>query len=279
MNPVRLFEESIEEWFQVKHAVAVCNGSAAIKAALLAVGVKPEQYVVTTPFTFVATGNAIIQIGAKPLFVDIKAEDYTIDPKHIWTICQVYKHKIGAILPVHIFGNSCDMTELAALRDEFQIPIVEDACQAIGRVSSVNSQDGSVLYEKYLGTFFDAGCLSFYGSKNLWTYEGGMVLTKDTSIDYYVRKLRNHGLNPKGEMDVMGYNWKMGWINAFQGWQQVKMHKKAIVSELGLLGPKDGYYKELVYDHPWYQENPKKWFAMDCPVAEREAEKVRSGYY
>jgi dTDP-4-amino-4,6-dideoxygalactose transaminase len=282
-----LFEKSIEEWLRVPYARAVCNGSAAIKAALLAVGVKTGDFVITTPFTFVATGNAIIQIGARPLFVDINPTSLTISCERIREAIsyslEPHTQTVSAILPVHIFGRSCDIDGLAAIRDEFKIPIVEDACQAIGATyptwTAIDDKGVVALREHYLGTFFDAGCLSFYGSKNLWTYEGGMVLTPRSETAKKIEQLRNHGLS-YDQMVTMGYNWKMGWINAFQGWQMVKMHKKAIMSELGLFGPKDGYYSKLVYNHPWYQnfENKGAWFAMDCPNAERAAEKVAQGW-
>jgi len=270
-NPVRAFEKAMEDWLGSPYAVAVSNGTAAIKAALLSVGVHPRQWVITTPYTFVATGNAIHQIGARPLFVDVK-EDLTIDPARIWEVIDRFDtDSIGAILPVHIFGRLCDIDGLVEIHDETKIPIVEDACQAIG---AVVEKLGNPMFGKHLGTLFDAGCMSFYGSKNLWTYEGGMVLTPHKDVAKKIEMLRNHGFDGD-KMVVMGYNWKMGWINAFQGWQQVKMHKKAIVSELGMLGPEDGYYPYLVYQHPWYQHNPQHWDKLDCPVAEAAAEKVR----
>jgi len=270
-NPVTACEAEMEKWLGSPHVRAVCNGTSAIKAALLAVGVKPGQTVITTPYTFVATGNAIHQIGAKPMFVDTKP-DLTIDPERIRGALAITEN-VGAILPVHIFGRSCDIDALAEIKIDYNIPIVEDACQAIGALVSPPSYRGK--QSKYLGTFFDAGAMSGYASKNLWAgYEAGWVLTNNPLIADRVELLRNHGLE-NGEMVMMGYNWKFNQLSAFNVWTQLKLHKKGILAELGKLGPEDGYYSKLVFEHQWYKENPDAWFEMGCPVALAAAKEVR----
>jgi len=267
-TPVRACEAEMEKWLGSVYVRAVCNGTSAIKAALLAVGVKPGQRVITSPYTFVATGNAIYQIGAKPLFVDVK-EDLTIDPEQIHSAMTLFGEEVGAILPVHIFGRACDIDALYKIWEEYQVSIVEDACQAVGKT----------VAGQHLGTFFDAGAMSGYASKNLWAgYEAGWVLSNNSEVARKVEILRNHGLE-NGEMVMMGYNWKFNQLSAFNVWTQLKLHKKGILAELGKLGPQDGYYPKLVYDHKWYKENPDAWFALSCPVAQAAAEKVKRGWY
>lgn len=278
MNPITLFEDEFKKWLNVKHAKAVCNGSFGLKAALNGVKIYPGREVITTPFTFPATANAIIQAGAIPVFVDIhpKEEDpykcvtrdyepneYTIDVEQVKKAITI---KTSAVLPVHLFGNPCEMKELEEVSD-MGIKIIEDACQALG----------TRYRNKYLGTIGDVGVFSFYATKNLWT-GGGMVVTNHDKIARRIDMFRNHGLDPNGHMQIMGQNGMMLWKSAFDGWQMLKLHKKAILSELGSYGPEDhrDIYGTLIYNQPWYQSHKRLWRKLDCPNAEKAVEYIRN---
>lgn len=262
MNPVRGFEKEIESWFGVRHARAVNSGSSAIMASLLALGVGPGDRVIVPAYTFPSTANSVLHVGATPILIDVYPGSLTINIKEAEKAIEEYNASV--IIPVHLFGRPCKIEELNKVKTKYDIIIVEDACQAIG--SEVNG--------KFLGTIFDAGVLSFYFSKNLWTYEGGMVLTDDADVADKISLLRNHGFNSDGDMILLGHNWKMPQILAFLGTGMAKHHKIAILSELGRYSPEDGYYPKVVYQHSWYQDNKDKWIALKCPIAEETAKKV-----
>jgi len=276
MNPVRLFEEEMEGWLNVKHVRMVCNGTAALHSAIVCSGVKPGDVVVTTPYTFPATANAIIMAGAYPLFVDVK-KDLTLDMAQVEeALTGKYGLRVKCVIPVHIFGEACDMSRLQELRDLYGFIIVEDASQAVGKTIDVKA-DGyeQMLTKKALGTIGDAGTMSFYASKNLSCFEGGAVVTDSDSIALAVEQLRNHGLQD-GLMVRFGYNYKMSWINAFIGWQNLKLHKPGILAELGRYTWRDGYYPKLVYQHPWYEDKRGLcWDRLKCPVAEEAARRLK----
>lgn len=259
MNPVEYFEDEFKRFIGSKHAVAVCNGTAALHTALLSCGVKEGDEVITTPFTFVATGNAILMCGATPVFADIEEETYCINPAEVEAKLEEHPDAVG-VLAVHLFGNMADIKTIRRLlgKDQF---LVEDSSQALGA-----TRDG-----KMVGILGDAGTFSFYASKNLWTFEGGMVVTDSDYIYRRAMQIRNHGLE-NGEMVRMGYNYKMPWNCAFLGWQMLKLHKPAILAELGRYGLKDGYYPKVVYQHPYYVE---RGITGDCPVAEDIAWRVK----
>jgi len=264
MNPVELFEYEFRNFLGVNRAVAVCNGTAALHTALLAVGVQEGDEVITTPFTFPATVNMILACGAKPLFADINPETYCIDPMKVDELSM--SRRVSAVLAVHLFGNVCDMDELIGICEEGHLALIEDTSQALG----------AMYNGKYAGTFGDAGTFSFYATKSLWTFEGGMVVTNNDDVGYEARLIRNHGVDDWGKMIRFGYNYKMPWNCAFQGWQMVLLHKPSIFAELGRYGPMDhrDIYSRLVYDHPYYQ---KLGIRGDCPVAEEVARKIKEG--
>ena len=258
MNPVELFETEFQKYIGTKHADAVCNGTAALHTALLALGVKPRDKVITTAYTFPATANAILMCGATPLFADIEKNRPHIDPESVDKLLSTHDGVVG-VIPVHLFGEACDMDRLMPVSEGLWL--LEDASQAIG--AEYNG--------KKLGSIGDAGTYSFYASKNLSCYEGGMVVTNREDVHQKVQMIRNHGFYG-GEMVQMGYNYKMPWNNAFHGWQFLLLHKPSIEAELGRYGSKDGYYPRVVYDHPYYKE---LGITGDCPNAEKLAETVR----
>jgi len=204
---VAAFEQRFAEACHVREAVAVSSGTAALQLALLAIDIGPGDEVITTAFSFAATGNVILLVGATPVFVDIEPDTYNIDPALVEaaiTPCT------KAIVPVHLYGNPCDMKRLERTATANHLAIIEDACQAhAARI------DG-----KAVGGF-GIGCFSFYATKNMTTGEGGMVTTNDPVIAERVRLLRNHGQHERYYHTAIGYNMRMTEIQATLGLVQL----------------------------------------------------------
>lgn len=180
------FERKLADYLGVGHAVACGNGTEALVLALRACGVRPGDEVITTPFTFFATAEAIASIGARPVFVDILPEDFTIDPGQIEG---KITSKTRAILPVHIFGAPCDMGAIMDIAQRHGLKVIEDAAQAIG----------CEYQGKKIGSTADVSCFSFYPTKNLGGMgDGGMVATNDPDLALILRSLREHGAGKQG---------------------------------------------------------------------------------
>ena len=261
VNPVESFESGIEELLGTKYAVGVCNGTAALHTALVSCGIGEGDEVITTPYTFPATANAIRMARAKPVFADVHRESLCLDPWRVDAAIAAHP-KVRAIIGVDIFGRLHGVEELADLAEEYELIYIEDASQAFG--AKKNGQ--------YAGTFGEVGTFSFYASKNLWSFEGGMLITDCDEIAEQARMIRNHGLNSSGEMVRMGYNYKMPWICAFIAETNLRLHLPGLLAELGRYGPEDGYYSKLVYQHKYYKD---LGLTGDCPVAEIMARKVK----
>jgi perosamine synthetase len=176
------------------HAVAVSSGTTALVAALQALGVEPGSEVVTTPFTFVATLNAILQVGATARFADV-LEDFTVDPEALEA---AMTPRTSAVMPVHLYGYPADMTRVTAVANRHGVALIEDAAQAHGA-----SVDG-----RNVGGF-GVGCFSFYATKNVSAGEGGAVTTNDTALADRIRLLRNHGMRRRYEYELSGHNYRM----------------------------------------------------------------------
>ena len=202
-----LFEERFASLCKVKHAIAVSNGTCALQIALLANDIGPGDEVITTPFTFMATANAILFTGAKPVFVDIESETFNIDPDLIEA---AITSKTKAILPVHLYGHMCNMDRIQAIADKHGLKIIEDACQAV-----------KAYYKgKYAGSY-GTGTFSFYATKNLMTGEGGMITTNDDEVADKCRMIRSHGMKQRYYHDVIGYNFRMMDLQAAIGLAQL----------------------------------------------------------
>lgn len=202
------FEEAFAKYIGVKHAIAVNSGTAALHVSLMACGVSNTDGVVTTPFTFAATGNAIRALDGLPQFIDIQEDTYNIDPeliqKHIWPDTK-------AILPVHLYGNPCDIERIMDIANVLGMYVIEDACQAHG--AEVNG--------KKVGSF-GIGCFSFYPTKNMTAGEGGMITTNDDEIARKCRILRNQGQKERYVYEMVGLNYRMTNIAAAIGLVQLK---------------------------------------------------------
>lgn len=211
---VRRFEQEFAAYVGVRHGIAVANGTVALHAALLGAGVQPGDHVVTTPFTFVATANAIMHCGAVPVFADIDPVTYNLSPEALEeTLTRLEKAgtPAKAVLPVHLFGLPCDMGAVRAIAADHGAVIVEDAAQA----------HGAAYHGRRAGSFGLTAAFSFYATKNLATGEGGMVVTDSDEVAEYVRSLVNHGRVGRYEHDVLGYNYRMTDIAAAIGLVQL----------------------------------------------------------
>jgi dTDP-4-amino-4,6-dideoxygalactose transaminase len=199
---VKKLEADIAEFSNVKHGVGVGNGSDAIHIALQAAGVQAGDEVITTAFTFFATGGSIVRAGATPVFVDIDPVTFNIDPAKVK---EAITDKTKAIIPVHLYGQMADMEELRKIADEHNLIIVEDGAQAIGA-----KQNG-----KTVGELGDAATYSFFPTKNLGAYgDAGMVVTNNDDIAEKSRVIRVHGSKPKYYHHVLGVNSRLDELQA-----------------------------------------------------------------
>lgn len=198
---VRLFEEEFAEYIGVKYAVGVNSGTSALFLALKCL-VNKGSMVVTTPFTFVATANAIVMAGAIPLFVDINPNDFCMDVGSLKKLLSGIS--VSCILPVHIFGQPCNMPEIMEIARENGAKVIEDCSQAHG--ASIGSSK--------VGSIGDIGAFSLYATKNLGAIEAGVITTNDRDIADKCRKLRNFGWSGRYTHDVIGYNCKMTNVSA-----------------------------------------------------------------
>jgi dTDP-4-amino-4,6-dideoxygalactose transaminase len=197
---VKRFEDRFAELSGVKHAIAVNNGTTALVAALQVMDLQPGDEVMTTPFTFVATVNAILEAGATVTFADIREDDYNIDPR---SIADRIGPRTKVLLPVHLYGQMADMDPIARLAKDNGLVILEDAAQ-----SHLATYEG-----KAAGAFGDA-TFSFYATKNLTTGEGGMITTNDDKRADRLRVLRNQGMRERYVYEEAGHNYRLTDLQA-----------------------------------------------------------------
>ena len=214
---VEAFEREFAAFCGTRHALATTNGTTALHLSLLAAGVGPGDEVITTPFSFFASASSIRMAGAKPVFVDLERDGYTLDPA---AVVAAITPRTKAVMPVHLYGELCDMDALREACDT--VPIIEDACQAHGADAGGRA-----------GSHGLAGCFSFYPTKNMTTGEGGMLVTDDESIAQRVRKLRWCGItSPTWERFKVDHV-QRGWMYDVEevGW---KYEMNDLAAALGL---------------------------------------------
>lgn len=202
------FEEKYAEWVGAEYAIAVNSGTAALHVALLSCGVGEGDEVITTPFTFIASGNSILYTGAKPVFADIDLETYTMDPDSIEALIN---ENTKAILPVQLYGQSANMDKINEIAEKHGLIVIEDAAQA----------HGAKFGEKNVGTLGDMACFSFYPTKNMTTSEGGIITTDDEDLAENAKMFRAHGASVRYHHDEIGYNFRMTDISAAIGLAQL----------------------------------------------------------
>jgi perosamine synthetase len=206
---VTKFEKNFAEFAGVKHAVAVNTGTAALHSAIVAAGVKQGDEVILPSFTFVATAEAVVMAGGKPVFTDIDPETYHLSPDEIEK--NVTKNT-KAIVPVDLYGLPVDIKPIRKIAAEHDLAVVEDAAQA----------HGATYTGKPAGVFADAACWSLYASKNMTTGEGGVVTTDSDAMAEILRLIRTHGEKAKYASLMLGYNYRMSEIQAAIGVVQLE---------------------------------------------------------
>jgi dTDP-4-amino-4,6-dideoxygalactose transaminase len=310
---VEEFEQKFAELTGAKYGVAVTSGTTALVAAVQALNLKPGDEVVTSPFTFVATLNAILEAGATAVFADISDDDFNIDPD---LIEQAITPKTKVLMPVHLYGQAARMDRIMAIAQAHRLQVIEDAAQAHG--AEFNGQK--------VGSF-GVGCFSFYGTKNLTTGEGGMVTTSDAGLADTLRVMRNQGMKARYQYEMAGHNYRMTNVQAAMGIPQIATYTQQVQARQanaqrlieglagipGLVTPKqmpgrshvwhqftvrvtkdaklgrdefvDGlrdkgvgsgiYYPRVVFDYPTYLNHPRVRASV-VPVASRVATEVVS---
>jgi len=199
---VQAFEKEAAEYLGVEHAVGVASGTDALHLALAAAGIGEGDEVITTPFTFIATAEAISYVGAVPVFVDIDPYTFNMDLDQLE---QAITAKTRAVIPVHLFGQPVDMNALKTLCDDKGLKIVEDCAQSFG----------AHIDNKQTGSFGDFGAFSFFPSKNLGCFgDGGLITTNDEKGANELRVLRNHGSRERYHHNVIGYNSRLDELQA-----------------------------------------------------------------
>ncbi|KAA2257094.1 DegT/DnrJ/EryC1/StrS family aminotransferase [Solihabitans fulvus] len=310
---VKRLEEAFASVAGVPHAIAVNNGTTALVASIQALDLQPGDEVVTTPFTFVATLNAILEAGATARFADIRADDFCIDPD---AVAAQIGPRTKVLMPVHLYGQMADMGRLAPLAKEHGLALVEDAAQAVG-----------ATFDGRPAGSYGIGCFSLYATKNVTTAEGGMITTSDDAIADYLRVSRNQGMRARYQYEMAGHNYRMTDLHAAVGIPQLEKleqltearRRNAETLSKGLSGitglqvpevlpgrthvwhqytvlvtddaPVDRdefaakltekgigngiYYPKVVFDYDCYRDNPNV-IASDVPVATRVARQALS---
>ncbi len=204
---VKAFEEAFAAMCGVRHAIATSSGTTALHTALLANGIGSGDEVITSAFTFIASANCILYAGAKPVFVDIDPRTFNIDPGMIE---RAITKRTKAILPVHLYGLTCDMDSLMKIAQEHELIMIEDACQSHG-----------AGYKGRKAGSFGTGTFSLYPTKNITSGEGGMITTNDDSVADQCRLIRQHGMRKRYYHDELGFNFRMTDIHAAIGLAQL----------------------------------------------------------
>ena len=229
------FEQKFKKFTKSKYAIGVSNATAALYLSLKALGIKKNDEVIIPDLTFVATANVVLQVGATPVLVDIDDETLNISTE---SIIKNISRKTKAIIPVHLAGTSCDMKKIMKIARSNSLKVIEDCAHGIG--TSYN--------KKHVGNFGNAGCFSFYPTKNLTTIEGGMIITNDEKIADFIQLARNHGMSRSlmsryssgkpWEYDIkdIGYNYRLDEIRSTLGISQLQkltiLNKKRLTAFL-----------------------------------------------
>ena len=239
-------EEKFAAVCDTKYAIATSSGTTALHVALLAHDIKPGDEIITTPFTFMASVNAIIYTGAVPVFVDIEEDTFKINPD---LIKAAITSKTKAILPVHLYGYPCNMDSITRIANEHGLFVIEDACQAVG-----------ARYKGKPTGSFGTGCFSLYATKNIMAGEGGMITTNDEAIAQRSKMIRNHGMRQRYLHEMLGYNFRISDLHSAIGVVQIgrlaefTAKRKANATYLNdhitsVITPK----VKNDYDHVWHQ--------------------------
>lgn len=255
---VQAFEAAFAQYCAVRHCIAVNSGTSALHLALLACGIREGDEVITVPMTFVATAWAISYVGARPVFVDVTPDTYTIDAHQVE---RAITPRTRAVLPVHLYGQMADMAPLTALCDRFGLALIEDAAQA----------HGATYYGRHAGSIGQVGCFSFYPGKNLGAYgEGGAVTTNDDAIAARIRALRDHAQSVRYCHEELGFNYRMDGLQGavlrvklayLPDWnlcrRQVATRYHTLLQSTPLILPQEGSGRQHVW-HLYVVQHPQR---------------------
>ena len=259
------FEKEFADFCDSKYCIGVGSGTDAIRFALMAAGIGPGDEVITVPNTFIATTEAISQVGAIPVFVDVDPQTYNMDPQKLLEFVEKgsplpliqtqntkYPNRLKAIIPVHLYGQPADMDPIHEIALQYGLVVIEDACQA----------HGALYKNRKAGSLSTAGCFSFYPGKNLGAFgEAGAVTTQDEEMAQKIRMIRDHGQAQKYFHDIEGYNGRLDAIQAavlriklkrLKDWNQSRRNNAALCTELlqdvsGITLPVEAEFAESVY--------------------------------
>lgn len=248
---VTKFEEAFSKYCGVSHGISVCNGTVAIHLALVALGIGKGDEVIIPSFTMIATAFAVCYVGATPVFVDADKNTWNIDVRKIE---EKITSRTKAIIPVHVFGNPCNMDAILEIAEKHHLLVVEDAAEA----------HGATFRGRKVGSFSDIACFSFFANKNVTTGEGGMCVTNDDQYAKLCRYYKNVCFNPDGPRDYLhqdiGFNYRMSNLHAAIGLAQTEradeykkmrmvnhnLYKKFLEDIPGIIVQKDEDYSENV---------------------------------
>ncbi len=245
---VEKFEWKFAKWLRIKYCIGVSSGTDAIHLALIALGIKPGDEIITTPHTFTATVEPVIWLGAKPVFVDIDPKTYTINPN---LLEKVITKKTKVIIPVHLYGHPADMDPIIKIAKKYNLKILEDAAQA----------HGTEYKGKKVGTLGDAAIFSFFPGKNLGAYgDAGAVVTNSQTIAQKIKLLRNHGRTEKYIHQQVGYGDRIDTLQAailliklkyLKKWNLARrkiasMYNK-LLADTNIITPYEAKYAKAVY--------------------------------
>ncbi|HBG07404.1 MAG: erythromycin biosynthesis sensory transduction protein eryC1 [Geobacteraceae bacterium GWC2_58_44] len=262
---VERFEEEFASFCGCSRAVGVGSGTDALWLALLGLGVKAGDEVITTPNSFIATAEAVSLCGAEPVFVDVEEQSYTMDPA---LLERAITPRTRAIIPVHLFGQTADMDPILTIARRHGIAVLEDACQA----------HGAEYKGRPVGSIGDAGCFSFYPGKNLGAYgEAGCVVTGNQQLADRIRMLRDHGQSRKYYHEVVGINGRMDGIQGavlslklkyLEAWNRARRQHAALYGELlegadSVTLPREMPYAHHVY-HVYALRSPQRQRLIDA---------------
>jgi len=234
---VAKFEEEFARYIGTKYAISVNSGNSALQLSLLSLNIAKESKVITSTNSFIASANCILMTGSKPILCDINYDDGNIDIKST-------NEKPDAIIPVHIYGNPCDLESIKNVSETYKVPIIEDACQA----------HGAVYEQKKVGSLGDVGCFSFYPTKNMTVCgDGGMVTTNNEEIKNEIESLRDNGRKTRTEHDKLGFTMRLNTVSAAIGRIQLQTleNKNKRRREIASL------YKKFLNEDCMLSENPK----------------------
>jgi perosamine synthetase len=241
---INRFEEGFKKHLGVKYAIATSSCTGALHMGMAALGIGPGDEVIMADTNWIATASPIVQLGAKPVFVDILPESWCIDPEQVE---KAITSRTKAIVAVHLYGNLCEMDELLAIGNKYGVPVIEDAAEAIG----------SVYHGKRAGSMGKFGAFSFHGTKTITTGEGGIFVTNDADLFECVLTLSNHG-RARGQTkqfwpDMVGFKYKMSNIQAAIGCAQLERIKELTQRKHEIFS----YYRERLKALPSIFINPE----------------------